>query len=951
MKISALLHRRLHWINLPGAILMLLLQRMPVVNAVAVAEEMVVSSPVGAVLKSVVAAVAALGAVNSMAGATPLTASGGGSSATGVTVTSGVAMATVSFSVGSEANAPDPTHSWNIGIAAGSSFPPGLNFSGQTGEGEVTVTVLQLRGTPTTAGTYHVTLQAISTSGTYMSATFPYTITVTGPANVAPSITTQPSSQTIVSGNAVTFTSGASGTPTPTFQWQKDSVNINGATAATYMIASVSPGDAGTYKLVATNTAGTVTSNGAVLTVNVAPQITLQPSNQTVTAGNSVTFTASASGTPAPTYQWQKNSVNISGATSSSYMIASVAAGDAGTYKVIATNSVSAATSNGAVLTVNPAAIAPSFSLQPVSQTIWAGRPVIFTVAAGGTPAPTYQWQRQPWGGVAANLSDGANFAGTTSAALTISGITTAMNGDKYTCIASNTAGPVTSNAATLTVNPAAYDFNGDGQSDLLWQNSSTGERVIWLMNGNGYWSSASLGTVAGDWSVAAVADFSGDSQVDLLWQNSVTGERLIWLMNGTTVGSSVSLGVVPVEWSIACAADFDGDGKADIVWQNTTTGERIVWFMNGTAFSSSASLGVVPTEWSIAGTGDFNGDGHADLVWTNTRTGELNLWEMNGTAFLASVSLGVVSPQLQVAGVGDYNNDGWPDLLWTDTLTGDRSVWLMNGPAFGSTVALTTLPLEWVLDRPYPRHVAADFNGDANSDLVWQNTATGERIIWLMNGTNFASGASVGVVPPEWWIAATGDFNGDGKTDLVWQNASTGERVIWLMDGTSFLSSASLGVISTDWWIVGAADFNGDGKPDLLWQNNATGERVVWFMDGPAFASSGSLGIIPTEWSIAGTGDFNGDGKPDILWQDTATGERLVWLMDGTNYSSSAPLGVVPVEWSIAGSGDFNADGHDDIVWQNTATGERAIWLMSGTAYAGGASLGVVPVQWSIRN
>jgi hypothetical protein len=947
MKISALVHRRLHWINLPGAVLMLLLQRMPVVNVVAVADDMVASSPVGAVLKAVVAAVAALGAVNSMAGATPLTVSSGTS--TGFTVASGTTVS-VSISLAGANGTFDPPASWTVG----GSIPPGINFSNLTTPGTVNTQTLHVGGTPTTAGVYAVMLQTFSdpnASGAFESAMYTYTITVTGPANSAPSITTQPSSQTITSGNPVTFTSGANGTPAPTFQWQKDNTNIPGATSATYSIASVTPGDAGTYKLVATNSVSSATSNGAVLTVNVAPLITNQPASQTVTAGNPVTFTASASGTPTPTFQWQKNSVNIPGATSSTFNIASVSAGDAGTYRVIATNSVTSAISNGAVLTVNPAAITPAFTLQPVNQTILAGRNAVFTAAASGTPAPTYQWQRQPLGGVAADLSDSGNYAGTSTTTLTISGTTTAMNGDNFRCVATNAGGRATSNVTTLTVLPAATDFNGDGQSDLLWQDSLTGERRVWFMNGTVFGSDTSIVTISSDWSIGAVADFNGDGQVDLLWQNSVTGERLIWLMNGTTFVSSVSLGVIPTEWSVACAADFDGDGKADIVWQDMVTGERIFWFMNGTSFSTSAQLVVISPEWAIAGTGDFNNDGKADLLWTNTRTGELLLWLMNGSTFGSSVSLGVVSPRFQVSGTGDYNSDGGADILWTDTLTGDRSVWLMNGTAFGSAVPLTTLPLEWVLNRPILRRAPVDFNSDANSDLVWQNTSTGERIIWLMNGTTFASGASLGVVPAEWSIAATGDFNGDGKTDIVWQNTTTGERLVWFMNGTSFLSSVSLGVIPTDWWIAGAADFNGDGKTDLLWQNSVTGERLVWLMDGTNFIVSGSFGVVPTEWSIAGTGDFNGDGKADILWQNTSTGERLVWLMDGTNYSSGVSLGVVSTDWSIAGTGDFNADGSFDLVWQNTSTGERAIWLMTGTSYTGGASLGVIPVEWSIRN
>src|SRR5207302_7261588 len=79
-------------------------------------------------------------------------------------------------------------------------------------------------------------------------------------------------------------------------------------------------GDSGsTYRLVVSNTAVTATSNAATLTVSaaaVAPTITTQPANQTVTAGQTASFAVAANGTAPLSYQWQKNGANISGATS-----------------------------------------------------------------------------------------------------------------------------------------------------------------------------------------------------------------------------------------------------------------------------------------------------------------------------------------------------------------------------------------------------------------------------------------------------------------------------------------------------------------------------------------------------------------------------------------------------------------------------------------------------------
>jgi hypothetical protein len=156
-------------------------------------------------------------------------------------------------------------------------------------------------------------------------------------------------------GQTVTFSVTVDGTAPFSYQWYKAGVSIAGATSASYVISGVQLTDAGTYYAYIANSAGSTTSDNAVLTVNlptVAISFTTQLASQTVTAGAAVTFTAAASGSPAPTFQWRKNGANITGATGASYTIASATTADAGTYAVVATNSAGSATSNNAVLTV-----------------------------------------------------------------------------------------------------------------------------------------------------------------------------------------------------------------------------------------------------------------------------------------------------------------------------------------------------------------------------------------------------------------------------------------------------------------------------------------------------------------------------------------------------------------------------------------------------------------------
>jgi hypothetical protein len=250
------------------------------------------------------------------------------------------------------------------------------------------------------------------------------------------------------------------------------------------------------------------------------------------------------------------------------------------------------------------------------------------------------------------------------------------------------------------------------------------------------------------------------------------------------------------------------------------------------------------------------------------------------------------------------------------------------------------------------PKRFSHDIDGVGN--LLVADTGAGQIYEFTVDGSRTPFGPAGGspnflafetIFPPKT------DFNGDGKSDILWQNNSTGERVIWLMDGTSLLSSVSLGIVGTSWNIVGSEDFNGDLNSDILWQNSVTGQRVIWLMDGTSLMNTVSLGVVGTSWNIVGSGDFDADGKPDILWQNSATGERVIWLMNGTSFSSSVSLGVVGTSWNIVASGDFNGDGQTDILWQNNVTGERVIWLMNGTSFSSSVSLGIVGTAWSIRN
>ena len=385
MKFSAALHRHLHWLNLPGALLIALLQRTPIIRVAATAGDYVLSSTAGNVLKAAATTLGALGAVHSMAGATALSASTD-SPASG---TVSVPFGTVVFSI---RGAPAATASWTIvsGVPTGLSFTGlGSTAAGVT-SGIIDASTLALSGTPTTAGQFAVVLRAWNnTGGRGESSSFTYVVNIAAAANSAPTISTQPTSKTVPVGGTAQFIAAVSGSPTPTLQWFKGSTAISGATTTILTISGATAADVATYTLVATSSIGSATSNAVTLTVTglgTAPTITTQPSASAVSVGSAASFTVVASGTSPLTYDWKKDGTSIIGATNATYTIGSAATTAAGSYTVVVSNSAGSVTSTAASLTVTATSTtAPRLSNLSVRTALTANQIVIvgFTMSGG----------------------------------------------------------------------------------------------------------------------------------------------------------------------------------------------------------------------------------------------------------------------------------------------------------------------------------------------------------------------------------------------------------------------------------------------------------------------------------------------------------------------------------------------------------------------------------------
>jgi hypothetical protein len=294
--------------------------------------------------------------------------------------------------------------------------------------------------------------------GLYSTASAPSTLTVAVPnivLNRAPdsvTITVNPADQTVISGATATFAVTAVGT-TPAYQWQQstdggviynnvsDTGGLSGTSTATLSIASGPFLSGNRYRVIVSNSASSVTSAPALLTVNTAPAITTQPVAQTVIVGQSASFSVVASGTPTLTYQWRKNGIPLNGETASTLTISNVAAGASGVISVTVTNGTGSATTPAVLLTVNP--VAP---VLPGTGSVVAiqGKSVLFSPGINATSAT--------FAVTAGALPDGLTLDANLG---TISGVPTATGNFSATITATNATGSATEVVSFLVAAPA----------------------------------------------------------------------------------------------------------------------------------------------------------------------------------------------------------------------------------------------------------------------------------------------------------------------------------------------------------------------------------------------------------------------------------------------------------------------------------------------------------------
>ncbi len=296
----------------------------------------------------------------------------------------------------------------------------------------------------------------------------------------SPCILLQPASQVVPFGHDARFEALAAGLQPITYQWQKNGLNLPGATTNSYVVPNVQLTDGATFTLILSNSLGVTVSRPAVLTpIGVLPWIVAQPPNSTNLCGDTAILQVTADGPRPLGYQWQFQGLPLSGATLTSLSLANVSAAQAGGYSVVVTDAYGSITSSPGNLTV---IVTPTITNQPQAVSVYCGRDASFLVSATGPSPLSYQW-----------LFTGTPIAGATAPVLGLTGVTNGQDGP-YSVAVACPCGSVTSAVAYLTLlaipvitnqpQPSLVAFCGDTVTNSVGATGPTPLSYQWFFGG-----------------------------------------------------------------------------------------------------------------------------------------------------------------------------------------------------------------------------------------------------------------------------------------------------------------------------------------------------------------------------------------------------------------------------------------------------------------------------------
>ena len=518
------------------------------------------------------------------------------------------------------------------------------------------------------AGTYVVTVTnlygSISSTGTLSVYT------------VAPSITTQPTNQTLAVGATANIAVVAAGTKPLGYQWSLNGSPVLNATNPTLTMTGLQLSQSGgVYAVTVTNLYGTVTSSNATLTVySSAPFFVTQPTNSTVSVGGVVVLSATLGGTLPISYQWKLNGTNPPGSTALTVVLRNMQPSEAGTAVLTATNVYGTAVSTNVTITV--LTTPPSITTQPGNQSVNPGSTASFSVTAAGTAPLSYQWTQ-----------NGTNLTGATGSSLSVPNVQLPQTGN-YAVTVSSPYGPsVTSSNAVLSISSApvitaspasenaaqggtaTFTVTAGGAPPLAYQWTFNGTNLAFGTNAT--LSLPDVQTNQAGWYAVYVTNLYGSAlsvgaYLSVYQAPVITGQPAneTVFVKGTAVLAVTATGSTP----LAYQWQFNGTNLAKatgstLTLTNVQTAQAgyydvLITNVVGTVTSSNALLTVNPLDhfdWSSLATPQFVNRPFAVTLLAKDPT-DTTITNFTGTVLLGATNGTTVSPAVS----GSFVQGAW---------------------------------------------------------------------------------------------------------------------------------------------------------------------------------------------------------------------------------------------------------------------------------------------------
>jgi hypothetical protein len=256
--------------------------------------------------------------------------------------------------------------------------------------------------------------------------------------NLPPAVASHPAGGTVVSGGDTSFVVEVTGTGPFTYKWQRDGVDIDGATAPTLTLTDVSSVDDALYTVLVENPYGLTVSDPAKLEVTLPVSITGQPADTHVVLDGTLALSVTATGTGPFEYQWYRGDEKIEGAVEAEMQLPNMTRLKDGLYRVEVKNLLGAMFSRAAAVVVDEPV---TITVQPGGATLLQGEDAVMWALATGSEPLSYQWQK-----------DGVALEGQTETSFTLANAAEADEG-VYTVIITNPVGFEVSTEALVKVN------------------------------------------------------------------------------------------------------------------------------------------------------------------------------------------------------------------------------------------------------------------------------------------------------------------------------------------------------------------------------------------------------------------------------------------------------------------------------------------------------------------